>query len=809
MAHAPKQPHGETRQRDLEAELARLRQDLRTERTRRRKAEAELRDRELQARQVETRLADIVEAFPGAVVVYDAGSKITTANRAFKDLYPSQTDVLVPSTDLETFVRTGLERGAYPQAKGRESEWLRERLDYQHSIGEEPRQRLVRSRGGWIQIRERRTRDGGVVSVRLDVTARKQAEDALRESEERFRSAFHAAPIGMVITALDGTYMQVNPALCRILGYAEHELVGMHVRHVIHPDDFGEHLAIRKRLLASEIESYQTEKRYVCKGGRVIWGVGSVSLVHDAEGRTLYTIGQIQDVNERREVEEALRESEARLRAILDNSPVGIYVRDRQGRYQLANKEFEVRWDVPSGAALGKSPCDLFPKELADRFLADDRLVLSTGKAIEKEGWVPLPNGEERITIVQKFPIPGPDGQIDSVGVISTDITPRKRMEEALRKSEARLRALMDNTPASIYLRDRLGLYVLTNREFEKRHAIKPGEALGKSAHYLFPAAVAESYLAADRQIMNSRKGVSREMDLTYGDGSARAVLSVKFPIVRDDGEVDSVGVISTDITEERRNEELIRQHQAELAHVYRLHIMGEMATGLAHELNQPLAAIASYAQGCVRRLDLDTVSRDELADILAKISQQAQRAGEIIHWMRGFVRKGSEGRSQFDAAAAIRQAAGLMTHELRKSGVTLVLRLDKDLPPCFGDSIQVQQVILNLARNGIEAMTEGAVTDPTLTIDATADGDRINIAVSDNGPGVSEDARPHLFDPFFTTRTLGLGMGLSICRTIVEGHGGRLWLDEADGPGTVIRFTLKRLPETRRSNNELAAAAE
>ena len=118
MAHAPKQPHGETRQRDLEAELARLRQDLRTERTRRRKAEAELRDRELQARQVETRLADIVEAFPGAVVVYDAGSKITTANRAFKDLYPSQTDVLVPGTDLETFVRTGLERGAYPQAKG-------------------------------------------------------------------------------------------------------------------------------------------------------------------------------------------------------------------------------------------------------------------------------------------------------------------------------------------------------------------------------------------------------------------------------------------------------------------------------------------------------------------------------------------------------------------------------------------------------------------------------------------------------------------------------------------------------------------
>jgi PAS domain S-box-containing protein len=244
----------------------------------------------------------------------------------------------------------------------------------------------------------------------------------------------------------------------------------------------------------------------------------------------------------------------------------------------------------------------------------------------------------------------------------------------------------------------------------------------------------------------------------------------------------DAEGVIThfistgRDITERRQAEEQARRHQAELAHVARLSTMGEMASGLAHELNQPLAAITNYSQGCIRRLHGGRATPESLQEALEQVCAQAQRASEIIRRLRNFVRKGEPQRSIVDANVLVREVLALMEPDLRRHQVRLQLELADDLPRVLADPIQVEQVILNLLLNGAEAMSSVAPEQRTLTIRTErAGGDFVAVYVADTGPGLPAEVGEQIFDPFFTTKPTGMGMGLSISRSIVEAHGGAL----------------------------------
>ncbi len=245
------------------------------------------------------------------------------------------------------------------------------------------------------------------------------------------------------------------------------------------------------------------------------------------------------------------------------------------------------------------------------------------------------------------------------------------------------------------------------------------------------------------------------------------------------------------EIAERKHAEHEARVLQTELAHVHRLSTMGEMATGLAHELNQPLAAITSYAEGCVQRLRSKKAKPDEMLDTMDKIAAEARRAGGIIRRVRGFVRKESPQWSLIDANAAIRETADLLGAEAHRRGVTIKLDLADSLPMVVADTIQIQQTVLNLMRNGIEAMDEiGSV--PHLTIRTSKNGgDTILVTVADNGHGIPPETLEHIFDPFFTTKENGLGLGLPICSSIIEAHGGRLWATCDAENGTIFTFTL------------------
>jgi len=248
------------------------------------------------------------------------------------------------------------------------------------------------------------------------------------------------------------------------------------------------------------------------------------------------------------------------------------------------------------------------------------------------------------------------------------------------------------------------------------------------------------------------------------------------------------------DLTERQKTEARLQELQAELVHISRLTAMGEMASTLAHELNQPLSAIANYLKGSRRLLEGSTDGNAAtIRDAMDKAAAQALRAGDIIRRLRDFVARGENERSVEHARKLIEEASALALVGAKNLGIRTRFDFDPAVAFVLVDKIQIQQVLLNLMRNAIEAME--AVERRELTIATkAADADMAMISVGDTGPGIAPDVADRLFQPFTTTKATGMGVGLSICRTIIEAHGGQIWVEPNAGGGAVFHFTLRRV---------------
>jgi hypothetical protein len=264
------------------------------------------------------------------------------------------------------------------------------------------------------------------------------------------------------------------------------------------------------------------------------------------------------------------------------------------------------------------------------------------------------------------------------------------------------------------------------------------------------------------------------------------------FPIQNERGEVYRIAGICEDITERKRAEQMARQHEAELAHAWRISAMGEMTSGIAHELNQPLFSIMAYAEACRIRMQSGSGNPDEVVQDLGRITAAAERAGSIIQRLRNFIRRREPKRSTFDVNTLIGEAMPFVEAQARERRVQVRLKAGPDMPTVLGDSILIQQVILNLARNAIEAMEGVRAEDRRLVIQARRAGcDAVEVVVRDNGPGMSDELMQRLFEPFFTTKPAGLGLGLSISHSIIEANGGHLVAKRNADRGMTFRFTL------------------
>jgi two-component system sensor kinase FixL len=294
------------------------------------------------------------------------------------------------------------------------------------------------------------------------------------------------------------------------------------------------------------------------------------------------------------------------------------------------------------------------------------------------------------------------------------------------------------------------------------------------------------------KQAMTQRRMYENEFQVCTRDRSYRHFHVQTVPIIAPDGTVREWIGAAIDITQERETALTVQRQRDELAHIARVTTMGELAASLAHELNQPLTAILSNAQAAQRFLAANPVELGEVHEILKDIVQDNSRAGEVIRRLRELVKKGNLEVASLDLAALVRDVVLLIHSDAILHNVNIVLEMDPDAPKIQGDKIQLQQVILNLLLNAFQAMKDCPANERQVTVRTELDGGHMAIiAVRDRGVGLRDDQLDKLFQPFYTTKSDGLGMGLAISRSIVEAHGGRLWAQNNPDQGATFRFTM------------------
>ncbi|WP_395458352.1 PAS domain S-box protein [Azospirillum melinis] len=384
-------------------------------------------------------------------------------------------------------------------------------------------------------------------------------------------------------------------------------------------------------------------------------------------------------------------------------------------------------------------------------------------------------------------------------------IAGRLRAEEALREEHAFRKAMEDSLTVGMRARDLEGRITYVNPAFCRMVGLEAEDLIGRGppAPYWLPEEIDRAEAAFQDVLAGRAPESGLEMRFQRSDGERFEALIYEAPLIDANGRQTGWMGSVLDITERKRAEELARQQQERLQQTSRLITMGEMASTLAHELNQPLSAIASYCTGCLNRLRSDRCDTQEVAAALEKLAAQAKRAGLVVRRIHDFVRKRDPRVAPCSLAEVLEDCVGLAGSDAARLGVRVELDAPADLPPVTGDRILLQQVVLNLMRNGIEAMARTPRADRRLTVtvrqtdcdgggdgkDGGKDGARLLLTeIRDHGCGVAPDVADRLFSPFFTTKREGMGMGLNICRSIVEHHRGRLWFEtvapEGDGNG-------------------------
>jgi len=377
----------------------------------------------------------------------------------------------------------------------------------------------------------------------------------------------------------------------------------------------------------------------------------------------------------------------------------------------------------------------------------------------------------------------------------------RAAVAQALER-EAHLQSILDTVPDAMIVIDIHGVIQSFSKAAERLFGWTAGEAVGRNISAMMPtpyAADHDHYLQRYQETGERRIiGIGRVVVGARRDGST-------FPMELAVGEMSSgehryfTGFVR-DLTEPQAVERRLQDMQSELIHVSRLTSMGEMASALAHELNQPLSAIANYMKGSVRLLDGPKPDLTRIRGALNEAGEQALRAGAIIRRLREFVGKGEAETRIENLPKLIEEAGALAMVGARETGVRLNFDLAFEARLVIADKVQVQQVVLNLMRNAVDAMSD-QTTPRILTVAARLaafdrDNAMVEVSVSDTGPGIRPDIAERLFQPFVTSKSDGMGVGLSICRTIIEAHGGALWVEPRPGGGAVFRFTLRAAPE-------------
>src|SRR5579864_3979565 len=730
----------------------------------------------------------------------------------------------------------------------------------------------------------------------------------------------------MVVCALpNGCVEFANRAWQEYTGGSLQNLKGAGWQTAIHPDDV-RGFAEEWNSSLSTGKPFATEARMRRADGQYRWFLIRKALAippNQSDDSSLRTLIACEDINDRKQAEAQQLQSEIQLRTFFENSPNVIFLKDREGRYLYANREFKRVRRIPEEHINGKTDDELFPVEQAAAFQASDRQVLEAGQPVEFEQ-VTIQKDGQHTSIVQKFPLFNEEGEIYAIGGIITDTTERKREESARRNIEESHRLVLETASDAVVTMDEIGSIRFANPATMRIFGYDPTELIGKPLTVLMPEWMRKlhdggfrRYLATGQRHINwqgteltglRKNGEEFPVEVSFGelsrdghkvftgfirDISARKNAEEKLrasertlreltetipqmlwsaepdgaidycnqrvldytglsaeqvrgagwmkTVHRDDIETMSrawTAAVSSgepfeqefrclraadqayrwcisralplrdqrgriikwfgtvvDLHDWKEAQQALQMTQTELARVSRLTTMGELAASIAHEVNQPLTAVTNNGSACLRLLANSSLEPEVLRRVLEEIVDDGTRASAVVARIRSFIKKEPVEKNRLDVNDVIQEVLALADRELYENRVRLERQLTKALPLVLADRVQMQQVLLNLIMNGIEAMI--AVTDQprSLWVESRVDdsGD-ILVAVRDSGTGLGSES-DRIFTPFFTTKANGMGMGLSISRSLVENHGGRLWAMPNSPFGAVFSFTLPVSP--------------
>jgi PAS domain S-box-containing protein len=629
----------------------------------------------------------------------------------------------------------------------------------------------------------------------VNALERRDAELTLRKSQERLNLATDSAGVGLWIMDLHTHHVWVTPKLRELFNFASDEEVNYDsFFKVIYPEDHEVvHRAVEHTLQTKE--KLYIDYRIVLPDGEVRWIGVRGRPYFNSSGELDRLMGVSLDITDRKWAEEAFRSSKARLEAGADLAGLGCYEVDFGEPSVFVDVRFGEICGLPSGKQQGLQTLEFWMEHLHPgdcQHIFEERRKLHEGtiERLDLEYRYLHPTaGQKWIHHVARVAKRDQaKNTVQSFGVIQ-DITESKRLSEQIQVAAEEWQSTFDSINDMIMVLDRDYRIIRVNKSTESFWGLPSEEIIGNPCYALMHADGMSSENCPAANVLKTKQFKEAEVYLDQKNVWLSVTVS---PILDHKGGITGFIHSAKDITGRKQAEEEIRRIREEYVHMARVSAMGELTASLAHELKQPLAAIRSNAQAALRFLTGDNPDIDELHEVLKDIIADNRRADDVIGKLRALMRKSRPQVTALNLKELVQDILPLIASHEDMRKISLSLELDETIPLAAGDRIQIQQVILNLILNSTEALM--TIKKPLRSIIVQAhqqDAGRITVSVKDNGPGIEIKAMPHLFEPFYTTKQEGLGMGLAICRSIVEEHGGRLWGENNPDGGAVFYFTI------------------
>ena len=734
------------------------------------------------------RLAAALGSMVDAVLTIDRRGRLTYLNPSAEHLFGytrsevlgKNVNVLMPEpyraehgSYLENYERTGIPKiiGIGREVRGRRKDGSTFAMEL--SVGELPDDE-----------------GSGFIGVARDVTARNRRQDA----EHLLAGIVTNMAEGVqLIRARDGVIVYANERFEEMFGYDAGELIGKHVSVVNAPGEKSPEETAQEIVAALNAKgSWEGEIRNVKKDGTPFWSHASVSPFEHIEHGSVWVSVQ-QDITEQKAAAEALRDSEERYRILFEAAPVGIAISDGDRKVLHVNAAL--------ASMLGRTEEDLVGAQILDTGWDAEDVESRPGHRMHTR----MAAGEldtmqftrdylrgDGTTIRAKVTasaVRDTNGRLVCVMRIMEDVTEQERVEEALRQSEEQYRALFESAPVGIAVSGESGLILQTNPALEKMLGRSGEELRGLRLRDLRVGRTTTGGVDAFRRLASGEIDVLRfEQQLAHSSGAVVSVHITITPVPSQAGPVKRIFRMVEDITERKEAARVLHEAQAErLERTRHLASIGELAAGVAHEINNPLNSVLGFAQLLMEQ-DLPPQAESDIEKIYA----EGKRAAAIVANLLSFARSPDADREAVDLRTVIERACALKAYDMRRSAVEVHIEVPQSLPPVWGDEQRLVQVVLNILSNAEQAIA-AASRPGVVTVSCSVSGGMVQIRVSDDGPGISPEVLGRIFEPFFTTKEVGAGtgLGLSVCQGIVRQHGGELRVESGSGAGATFFIEL------------------